>query len=240
MDTRPSILLIHGSCHGSWCWQRLTPLLEDGGYDVHTIDLPGRHPSPAWGWRLRLKDQAEAIAAKAAAMSGPIIALAHSASGIAMSAATELEPTLFKRLIYLSAYLPADGDRLITLGGRDKASRVGGATRTSLLQGFISIKPEASGPVFYGDCSEEQVAWASKLLVKEPLRPAFDKIILTDRFATIPRSYIRCTRDRVVSSAFQDEMIGAQRCEKVASLESSHSPFLSMPDQLADAIDAVM
>ena len=239
MDARPSILLIHGACHGCWCWNYLTPLLEERGYDVHTIDLPGRLPSPAWGWRLRLEDQARAIVAKAAAINHPVIALAHSMGGIPMSAAAELEPTLFRRLVYLSAYLPADGDRLVTLGGRDKNSRVAEATRSSTLKGFISVKPEKSGAIFYGDCSAEQIAWANARLVKEPLRPAFDKIKLTDRFAAVPRSYIRCTFDRVVSASFQEEMVSARPCEKMAVLESSHSPFFSMPEFLADAIVAV-
>ena len=239
MDARPAILLIHGACHGSWCWDQLTPLLEERGYVVRAIDLPGRRPSPVWGWRVRLRDQAKAVIAGAAAMRRPVIALAHSMGGMAMSAAAELEPSLFQRLVYLSAYIPADGDRLITLGARDRHSRVGEATRSSALKGFIWVKTEASGRIFYGDCSAEQIAWANKLLVREPLRPAFGKLALTDRFGAVPRSYIRCTLDLVVSASFQDEMISAWPCDKVATLESSHSPFLSMPERLSDAIAAV-
>ncbi|WP_375382486.1 alpha/beta fold hydrolase [uncultured Sphingomonas sp.] len=186
-----------------------------------------------------MRDQAQAIAASAAAIRRPVLALAHSTGGMGMSAAAELDPTLFTRLIYLAAYLPVSGDRVITLGARDKTSRVGEATRTSALRGFISVNPEKSGPIFYGDCSADKIAWANANLVKEPLRPAFGKIILTDRFAAVPRSYIRCTQDQVVTSILQDEMIGARSCSKVATLASSHSPFLSMPGRLADAILAV-
>ena len=240
MNDRSAILLIHGACHGSWCWQHLVPILTSRGYDVHTIDLPGRQPSPAWGWRLRLKDQAAAIAAKAASIRQPVIALAHSAGGISMSVAAELDPSLFKRLIYLSAYIPRNGDKQTTLGGRDKASRVNEAARIAFAKGFISVKPEASRTIFYNDCSEAQVAWANALLVKEPLRPAFDEVVLTGRFAAIPRSYIRCTNDHVITPGFQDEMITKWVCDRTASLDASHSPFLSMPDRLADAIEDVI
>jgi pimeloyl-ACP methyl ester carboxylesterase len=239
MEEKPAILLIHGACHGSWCWQRLTPMLESRGFEVHAVDLPGRHPSPAWGWGTKLGDQAKAVAAKAEAIGRPVVALAHSMGGMSMSAAAELEPTLFNRLIYLSAYIPGNGDNLITLGARDKASRVNEASRVATLRGFISINPKTSPSVFYEDCCQDQVNWANGLLVREPLRPAFGKVSLTDRFAAKPRSYIRCLQDRVVTLAFQDEMISAWPCDKVASLKASHSPFLSMPGELAEAIQAV-
>ena len=206
---------------------------------MNTIDLPGRNPSPVWGWRLRLRDQAEAIAAKAAAIGRPVVALAHSMGGISMSAAAELEPTLFQRLVYLSAYLPADGERLATLGARDRSSRVSEATRTAILKGFISINAETAKSIFYGDCSTDRIDWAIRLLCKEPLRPAFDSVSLSERFAAVPRSYIRCSEDQVVTPELQDAMLAATSCDKVATLVASHSPFLSIPGQVAGAIEAV-
>lgn len=238
MAEKPAILLIHGACHGSWCWKFSAPHLERRGFAVHTIDLPGRDPSPRWGWRLRLRDQAAAVVAKAAAIGGQVTAVAHSMGGFPLSAAAELEPALFSRLIYLAAYLPQDGDNLFGLGGRDKTSRVGAVTRMSPL-GFISIKPDRSVPVFYDDCPADRIAWSVSRLCPEPLRPAFDRIALGERFAAVPKSYIRCSEDQVVTPGLQDAMLAATPCEKVATLESSHSPFLSMPDRLVDAIEAV-
>ena len=33
-------LLIHGSCHGAWCWRDLLGELANLGHDAHAIDLP--------------------------------------------------------------------------------------------------------------------------------------------------------------------------------------------------------
>ena len=33
-------LLIHGSCHGAWCWDDLIPELEALGHTARAIDLP--------------------------------------------------------------------------------------------------------------------------------------------------------------------------------------------------------
>ena len=32
--------LVHGSWHGAWCWELLTPLLKQEGHGVVTMDLP--------------------------------------------------------------------------------------------------------------------------------------------------------------------------------------------------------
>ena len=45
-----TFVLIHGAFHGAWCWDKVTPLLEQGGHEVVTLDLPGhgedRRPTP--------------------------------------------------------------------------------------------------------------------------------------------------------------------------------------------------
>jgi hypothetical protein len=32
--------LVHGSWHGAWCWERVAPLLQQGGHQVVAMDLP--------------------------------------------------------------------------------------------------------------------------------------------------------------------------------------------------------
>lgn len=42
MTGRPDpVVPIHGAWAGAWVWQLLTPLLEEAGLEVVTIDLPG-------------------------------------------------------------------------------------------------------------------------------------------------------------------------------------------------------
>ena len=38
---RPAFVLIHGSWHGAWTWNEMTPLLAEAGYASIAIDLPG-------------------------------------------------------------------------------------------------------------------------------------------------------------------------------------------------------
>ena len=34
-------VLVHGSCHGGWCWKKVTPLLNRDGHEVYTPTLTG-------------------------------------------------------------------------------------------------------------------------------------------------------------------------------------------------------
>jgi len=36
-----SYVLIHGACHGAWCWEKVIPLLTQKGHKALAIDLPG-------------------------------------------------------------------------------------------------------------------------------------------------------------------------------------------------------
>jgi len=34
-------VLVHGACHGGWCWSRVAPLLRAAGHEVFTPTLTG-------------------------------------------------------------------------------------------------------------------------------------------------------------------------------------------------------
>ncbi|MCH9016489.1 MAG: alpha/beta fold hydrolase, partial [Chloroflexi bacterium] len=36
-----TFVLVHGASHGSWCWDKVVPLLEAQGHEAVAVDLPG-------------------------------------------------------------------------------------------------------------------------------------------------------------------------------------------------------
>jgi hypothetical protein len=66
--------------------------------------------------------------------------------------------------------------------------------------------------------------------------------LTADGWGSIPRTYVLCTRDLVVPPALQRKFIADADAAfpanptTVRTLDSSHSPFLSMPAQLADLV----
>ena len=56
--------------------------------------------------------------------------------------------------------------------------------------------------------------------------------------ASLPRHYVECLQDRAIPIEVQRSMHAAIPC-RVHALDASHSPFLSMPERLADVLDAI-
>ncbi|KAL5557144.1 hypothetical protein UlMin_039380 [Ulmus minor] len=38
-DEKKHFVLVHGACHGAWCWYKLKPRLESAGHRITAIDL---------------------------------------------------------------------------------------------------------------------------------------------------------------------------------------------------------
>ncbi|OYU83080.1 MAG: hypothetical protein CFE45_26645 [Burkholderiales bacterium PBB5] len=69
------------------------------------------------------------------------------------------------------------------------------------------------------------------------MRTAFSRLPLSsERFGAVPSSYVCCANDRALTLAQQQRMLESIACQRVMTLPSSHSPFLSMPQALAQAL----
>ncbi|MDE2459599.1 MAG: hypothetical protein KGL20_10250, partial [Rhodospirillales bacterium] len=89
-------------------------------------------------------------------------------------------------------------------------------------------------PRFYHLANPETAEHAAARLRPEPLG-TFAAAAATPP-PHIPRAYIECTHDRAVPLALQRAMQAALPCALVLTLPADHSPFLSMPEQLAQAL----
>jgi pimeloyl-ACP methyl ester carboxylesterase len=56
----------------------------------------------------------------------------------------------------------------------------------------------------------------------------------------VPRHYVECLHDRTIPIEDQRRMERLQPCTSVTALDADHSPFLSAPDALADALLALV
>ena len=53
-------------------------------------------------------------------------------------------------------------------------------------------------------------------------------------FGSVRRMYIACLQDKAIIPEFQKKMYTELPCEKVIAMNTSHSPFLSAPRELAN------
>ncbi|MBO9575092.1 MAG: alpha/beta fold hydrolase [Sphingobium sp.] len=236
-----SFLLIHGAWHGGWCFDRLVPLLEAKGHVVAAPTLPRIGGTDLELAGASLEEWAAFIVEQARALPGPVILVGHSRAGIAISAAAERDPDAFAALVYLTAFLVPPGQSMGQVREsfpRDPA--FDGGISEAARGAALAISQDAAIPTFYGDCGSEDQLWAASQLVPEPLGPMVTPLALSDaRYGSVPRHYIECTLDAAIPLAQQRAMQQALPCASVTTLVSAHSPFLSMPDKLADVLDSI-
>jgi len=50
--------------------------------------------------------------------------------------------------------------------------------------------------------------------------------------ANVPKYYIHTTEDRAITITLQNQMVAAAGIKNIYTIDSSHSPHLSMPDKV--------
>jgi pimeloyl-ACP methyl ester carboxylesterase len=223
------ILLVHGAWHGAWCWAPLQYDLTRRGLRSRAIDLPGHGARRRPGWLTTWRGYVDAVVEAAGACDGPPLVVGHSMGGGVITAASERAPDRFAGLVYLAAFLPLDGESVLSLARREPPMP---GTRPNLLRGEMAIAPEAARNTFFHDCPDPD-RWTAQLQ-GQALRPVRTPVRVTPaRFGRVERFYIRCLRDRALSPAFQQAMIARAPMRETFTMDTGHSPFLARPDELA-------
>ena len=229
-------LLVHGSCHGAWCWHRVIPALTALGYSARAIDLPGpgRDAPPAAA--VTLDHHARTICD---ALDRPTIVVSHSMAGYPITAAAEREPTRIAALVYLCAYAPRSGLSLADMRRAGPRQPLAPALRVDASRTSFSFDPGQINALFYHDCDAEAQSLAARHLTPEPILPQETPLILTARSQSLPRHYIRCLDDRAIPPEYQGAMAHSVPAAHRSTLPSSHSPFFACPQALAERLHAI-
>ena len=226
-------LLIHGAWHAAWCWYKVAPRLEALGHTVVTPDLPGLGRDHTPLNRVSLARWRNFVCELIDAQPEPVILVGHSRAGVVISEVAEHRPGKVHTLVYLTAYLPQDGECVFDLAAQDADSLVPPNMVMSSDKTSSVVREDVVREAFYGCCPDEDVALARRLLQPEPTLPLATAVKLTpDCFGRVKRVYIGCERDRTITPALQQQMCAAVPCEKVLSIDTDHSPFLSRPDEV--------
>ncbi|MGD8286801.1 MAG: alpha/beta fold hydrolase [Desulfobacterales bacterium] len=228
-------VLIHGAWHGGWCWKNIIPLIEKEGHSVVAPDLPGHGKDKKPITEITLQAYTDRVCQILDEQSEPVILVGHSMGGVVITQTAEYRPEKIKTLVYLTGFLLQNGEFLLQLAEPDTKALVLPNLVMAEDQSYATIKEEALKEVFYADCSDEDVEFAKSQLVPQAAAPFATPVSSTEEnFGRVPRVYISCSRDKAISPSVQEKMYKALPCEKIVSLETSHSPFFSAPEELAN------
>ncbi|WHT15688.1 alpha/beta hydrolase [Crossiella sp. CA-258035] len=182
----------------------------------------------------------------------PCLVVAHSMGGVVATALAELAPELVGGLVYVAAYAPVSGQPAAFYNTCPEAE--GGQSLPLLaadpeLVGAARIdfgdpdRHEEVKDCFCHDVDDRTAAAVIALLSPDgPLGiPAEELTITPERYGSVPHSYVVCTKDNAIPIALQQRFITeidavSAAPTTVTELDSSHSPFLSQPAALAEAI----
>jgi pimeloyl-ACP methyl ester carboxylesterase len=229
-------VLVHGAWHGAWCWERVLPLLAGRGHDALALDLPGHGedatPPGEVGWDDYMRRMEEALAD----CDEPPVLVGHSLGGAVITGAADRWPERIQTLVYLCAMLPDAPDFFARF---QPTSLLTGAVRPAPDGSVMELDPGVVREAFYHDCSDADARWAASRLRPQPAR-AFGMTfeLAPERMGRIPRHYVECRQDRAIDLATQRAMHARMPCT-VHALDASHSPFLSMPERLAEVFEAI-
>jgi len=235
------LLLVHGSCHGAWCWRDLIPALAERGVAAQAIDLPGHGADTTPLAEVTLAGYARAITDAARRMhDGPVPVLGHSMAGYAIAAAALERPELVEKLIFLCAYVPQKGLSMIDLRKAGPRQPLLPAIRQHEAGVSYTFADEYLKPLFYQDCTDADVAYARAHLTPQAIRPQATRLALSPAYHALEKHYIRCTEDNVIPPEYQAHMARDFSPGHLTTLASSHSPFFSMPERLAERIVGIL
>jgi pimeloyl-ACP methyl ester carboxylesterase len=238
---RLNFVLVHGSWHGPWCWEKLAPLLRAEGHEVTAVDLQGGVP-PA---QLDLAAYVRRIIDALDAQNAPAVLVGHSSGALSASQAAEDRPDKVRSLVLLSAFVAANGEAHRNLVGADPEQKLSPVLRVDFrpgtklpLQTRLDVaNPEAVKLALYNDCSDADARAAIARLVAEPAAPSAQPLRLTpERFGRVDKVYIHCSLDNAISLGRQRQFAAKWPLRRSLMLESGHSPFLSMPARLAQML----
>jgi pimeloyl-ACP methyl ester carboxylesterase len=231
-----TFVLVHGSFHGAWCWFKLVPELEALGHRAVALDLPAQGddqtPIADVTYAMNVDRVAEAIGGQAE----PVVLVGHSLGGATITGTAERVPEQIRLLVYLTAFLPRDGESVNAITSSPTwPPETGARAFVRSADGLsVSVAPEAVRERFYHDCSDEDVAYCMARLRPQPFAIRDTPIRITpERFGRVPRAYIHCTDDRSFVPSVQRAMVSQTPCQKTASVATGHSAFLAAPADLA-------
>lgn len=234
-----TFVLVHAQWHDKSCWNKLVPLMNQNGNKVITLDLPAHGDDTTSADSVTLDDCVKKVSYAANAVVNPVILVGHSSSGIVIAqAAEEMGKAKVAGLVFLDAFLPGDGESVFSLADKyaPETTPLSKALVVSNDHKTVGLDTAKVESLLYHDCTRADIEYAKSRLCIGPIATLATPARLTSKYLSIPKFYILCTQARDMDKS---ELAKNVPTKKIFKLESSHSPFISMPDKLAEILTTV-
>ena len=233
MSTYPidkSVVLVHGSCHGGWCWNKIIPFLRKYNHEIYTPTLTGLgERSHLLNESINLSTHIEDIVQVFEYQDlYEVFLIGHSYGGIVISGVAEKIPDRIKSMIFLDAYIPHNGksafDLIPGLRGIYDQRSLKEHGKEWLVSSYT---PEEFGVTNAGD-----ITWMKSRLCPMPFHTHDEPLSIQEiKAKQLPKAYIVCTDfgDSMVRSIGPKEVNNWNYFE----LRRGHDSMITAPEELS-------
>lgn len=216
---KPSIVLVHGAFADGSAWSKVIPLLQRDGYRVTAVQDSMR----TYGGDVETTKRA------IEAQDGAVVLVGHSYGGMVISGAATDK---VKALVYIAAFALDEKESAMSLLAKYPTPL--GTSLVPDAAGFLTIDRSKFHSIFAADLPESQTT-----VMATAQGPIHGEIFGTPMGApawkTIPSWYLVAKSDQAIHPEL--ERFFAKRMNaKTTEVESSHVPFLSQPEVVANLI----
>jgi pimeloyl-ACP methyl ester carboxylesterase len=225
--SKPTIVIVHGAWGGAWAFKKVEAMLRDKGFQVYRPQLTGQGDRvhlarPDIGLNTHIEDVVNTILYEDL---HDIILVGHSYGGMVITGVADRVPDRIKRLVYLDAMVPNDGESVSSL-----LPGAGNFIKQMTKGDYIVppwVKPEQPPPHD----------------VPQSLKTFTDPIALkNDAARKLPATYI-LTVEKGKEAKDDDFFSQSQRAKErgwtMLQLTSDHNPQWSAPDALVEMLAGI-
>ena len=224
-----TFVLVHGAWHGGWCWKDVAARLEKQGHRVYTPTNTGL------GERSHLLTKDVNVSTHVTDIVNvfkwedlsDVVLVGHSYGGLVISGVAEEIPEKISSIVFLDAFLPADGDDLI--GKASPAFK--DAIASAQQRGDISLKsPPAAA---FGVTDPAAAAWVNGKLTPQPFGTYTEKARYKGgRDKIAKKTYIRAKA--YANPTFDANLAKAKASTgwKTFEFDSGHDVMVIQPERL--------
>ncbi|WP_328911058.1 alpha/beta hydrolase [Streptomyces sp. NBC_00234] len=213
-----AFVLVHGAWHGSWAWDRVTPLLAQAGARVVTPDLT---LDSDVGLHHHVDEVVTAIDAMA---DHDLVLVGHSYAGLVVRQAADRRRERVAHIVLVEGWAGADGVSMAGLAPDWFMTRI----RAAAGDGWSVPAP---APELFGITDPGDARWLGRRLRGQPLRSFTEPTRLSGAVDHIPGTGIHCRPETFPFARFAAE-VGY----RPVALDGSHDVMLSHPRDLAEIL----
>ncbi|MCD7470788.1 hypothetical protein HAX54_010907 [Datura stramonium] len=232
-------VLVHGACHGAWCWYKVVTILRGEGHKVSVLDMAasGIHPKRAEELN-SLAEYNEPLIEFMASLpqKEKVILVGHSMGGINISLAMEMFPHKIAVAVFVTAFMPGPNLNLVTI-----SQQYNEQVESHMDTEFVYNNGQEKSPTSLL-LGPKDLTLATYLVRPVPLFDESGLLMNTalseEKYGSVRRVYVVCDKDNVLKEKqFQRWLIKNNPPDEVELMyNADHMVMFSKPRELCSCL----